>query len=84
MSSGSAPERRSGPHPVSLLACAAGKIDVDLSASEELAERAETVTVIPGQGVVAAGDDALDAVTRLEAAERLAEITLAVRRFDDH
>ena len=55
-------------HPVSLLACAAGKIDVDLSASEELAERAETVTVIPGQGVVAAGDDALDAVTRLEAA----------------
>jgi ribulose-5-phosphate 4-epimerase/fuculose-1-phosphate aldolase len=67
-------------HPVSLLACAAGGIELDRSASNELAAPAETVTVIPGRGVVSAGDDPLDAVSRLEAAERLAEITLAIRR----
>jgi ribulose-5-phosphate 4-epimerase/fuculose-1-phosphate aldolase len=67
-------------HPVSLLACAAAGIEPDGSVSSDLAESAETVTVVTGRGVVAAGHDPQDAVARLEAAERLAEITLAVRR----
>jgi ribulose-5-phosphate 4-epimerase/fuculose-1-phosphate aldolase len=66
-------------HPVSLLACAAAGIEPDGSVSSDLAGSAETVTVVPGRGVVAAGHDPQDAVSRLEAAERLAEITLAVR-----
>jgi ribulose-5-phosphate 4-epimerase/fuculose-1-phosphate aldolase len=68
-------------HPISLLACAAVGFEPDPSASDDLAALAQTVTVIPGRGAVAAGEDPLDAVARLEAAERLAEITLAVRRF---
>jgi ribulose-5-phosphate 4-epimerase/fuculose-1-phosphate aldolase len=68
-------------HPVSLLACAAAGVEPDGSVSSDLAAPAETVTVLPGRGVVAAGNDPQDTVARLEAAERLAEITLAVRRL---
>ncbi|MGH9242800.1 MAG: class II aldolase/adducin family protein [Acidimicrobiales bacterium] len=68
-------------HPVALLACAAAGVEPDRSVSDELSAMAETVTVIPGRGAVAAGADPLDAVARLEVAERLAEITLAFRRF---
>jgi ribulose-5-phosphate 4-epimerase/fuculose-1-phosphate aldolase len=68
-------------HPVSLLACAAAGVEPDSAVSSDLAGPAETVTVLPGRGVVAAGTDPQDAVARLEAAERLAEITLAARRL---
>jgi ribulose-5-phosphate 4-epimerase/fuculose-1-phosphate aldolase len=70
-------------HPVALLACAVAGVEPGGDGDSEFAQldaMAETVTVIPGLGAVAAGDDPLDAVTRLEAAERLAEITLAARR----
>jgi ribulose-5-phosphate 4-epimerase/fuculose-1-phosphate aldolase len=66
-------------HPVFLLACAAAGVEPDPSVSSELAVLAQTVTVLPGEGVASPGDDPLDAVARLEAAERLAQITIAVR-----
>jgi ribulose-5-phosphate 4-epimerase/fuculose-1-phosphate aldolase len=68
-------------HPVWLLAGAAAGIEPDRSVSSDLAALAATVTVIPGRGVVAAGHDPQDAVARLDAAERLAEITIAARRM---
>jgi hypothetical protein len=79
-------------HPVSLLALAVSKnLDAIDSRSLEalgalaggvaVAERptSEGVWVVPGVGVIAIAVDLMTAVTRLEAAERLAAITLAIR-----
>ena len=74
-------------HPPALMALAAAGRRVDESVSRDLAEccgrivfGAEVtepgVGVVAGEGVVAAGSTAIDAVARLEAAERLATITL--------
>lgn len=74
-------------HPPALMALAAADRRVDESVSRDLAEccgrivfGAEVtepgVGVVAGEGVVAAGSTAIDAVARLEAAERLATITL--------
>ncbi len=60
-------------HIVTSLAAAAGPTAVDDRPA------AEGVWVVPGVGVVAAADDPGAAVIRLEAAERLAAITLAAR-----
>lgn len=76
--------------PVGLLVLAAGGEGPDPAVAPGLAGVAGpilltgTVTagvrVVPGAGAAGAGGDPLDAVTRLEAAERLAAITLAARR----
>lgn len=76
-------------HPVALLALA-GDHRVPDGAIEELAQRAGSiglagsgsfdVTVYPGKGVLAVGSDAIDAVARLEAAERLAAIQRGATR----
>lgn len=74
-------------HPVSLLALAAAGRSADRSLSKDLADRCGVlisgtslehpgVAVVTGEGVLAVGETAVDAVSRLEAAERLAAITL--------
>lgn len=76
-------------HPVALLALA-GDHQVPDAVIEGLAQRAGSiglagsgsfdVTVYPGEGVLAVGSDPIDAVARLEAAERLAAIQRGVTR----
>ncbi|MFP5333251.1 MAG: hypothetical protein ACLGHX_12950 [Acidimicrobiia bacterium] len=74
-------------HPVMLLALGASGRTPDLGVGP-LVSRMGTVglagtgsfdvTVFPGEGVLAVGDDPVDAVSRLEAAERLAAIQRGV------
>lgn len=76
-------------HPVALLALAADRRVPD-ALVDALAQRAGSiglagsgsfdVTVYPGEGVLAVGSDPIDAVGRLEAAERLAAIQRGVTR----
>ena len=76
-------------HPPALLALAARGGSVDASTSRGLAGRCGPIVsgddlrepgvgVVAGEGVLAAGSSAVDAVARLEAAERLAPITLRI------
>lgn len=76
-------------HPVELLSLAAD-LRVPDALVDPLAQRAGSigltgsgsfdVTVFPGEGVLAVGSDPIDAVARLEAAERLAAIQRGVTR----
>ena len=76
-------------HPVALLSLAAD-LRVPDALVDPLAQRAGSigltgsgsfdVTVFPGEGVLAVGSDPIDAVARLEAAERLAAIQRGVTR----
>lgn len=76
--------------PVGLLALAALGLLPDPVAAPGLAEAAGAilqegtvsagVRIVPGAGAAGSGHDPLEAVMRLEAAERLAAITLAARR----